>query len=224
MLLFQDGSRFAWLPGGDRELDLIVMLDDATSEIYSAFLVEEEGTASSFVDLAETIAARGLFCEFYTDRGSHYFHTPEAGGKVDWASSTLRVVRPRRAGPLQGRGAPPHAASLRTRGEPPLPARLARPRADQFDRFEVRLDVLQSVLAVLPKMPVDLHDPSYLGADQHLVDIGDAVDMVQYRRVGSFPYQRIDDDDRHRELRRAPVGGKAAARMKPERVNPSASA
>jgi hypothetical protein len=83
MLLFQDGSRFAWLPGGDRELDLIVMLDDATSEIYSAFLVEEEGTASSFVGLAETIAARGLFCEFYTDRGSHYFHTPEAGGKVD---------------------------------------------------------------------------------------------------------------------------------------------
>ena len=83
MLLFQDGSRFAWLPGADRDLDLIVTLDDATSEIYSAFLVEEEGTASSFVGLAETITARGLFCEFYTDRGSHYFHTREAGGKVD---------------------------------------------------------------------------------------------------------------------------------------------
>ena len=83
MLLFQDGSRFAWLPDADRELDLVVTLDDATSEIYSAFLVEEEGTASSFVGLAETISARGLFCAFYTDRGSHYFRTPEAGGRVD---------------------------------------------------------------------------------------------------------------------------------------------
>lgn len=88
MLVFQDGSRYAWLQGGDRELDLIVTLDDATSEIYSAFLVEEEGTASSFVGLAETIAARGLFCAFYTDRGSHYFHTPEAGGKVDKTQPT----------------------------------------------------------------------------------------------------------------------------------------
>ena len=83
MLVFQDGSRFAWLPDVDREFDLIVTLDDATSEIYSAFLVDEEGTASSFVGLAETIAARGLFCALYTDRGSHYFHTPAAGGKVD---------------------------------------------------------------------------------------------------------------------------------------------
>ena len=49
---------------------------------YSAFLVEEEGTASSFRGLIETIAAKGLFCSLYTDRGSHYFHTPEAGGKV----------------------------------------------------------------------------------------------------------------------------------------------
>jgi transposase len=83
MLVFQDGSRFAWLPDVDREFDLIVTIDDATSEIYSAFLVDEEGTASSFVGLAETIAARGLFCALYTDRGSHYFHTPAAGGKVD---------------------------------------------------------------------------------------------------------------------------------------------
>jgi transposase len=82
MLLFQDGSRFAWL-AGERELDLVVTLDDATSEIYSAFLIAEEGTTSSFLGLAETIAAQGLFCAFYTDRGSHYFHTPEAGGKVD---------------------------------------------------------------------------------------------------------------------------------------------
>ncbi len=82
MLLFQDASTFAWLPGSDRPLDLVVTMDDATSAIYSAILVEQEGTQSSFLGLAETIAAEGLFCVLYTDRGGHYFFTA-AAGKVD---------------------------------------------------------------------------------------------------------------------------------------------
>jgi transposase InsO family protein len=82
LLLFQDGSKHAWLPQGP-ELDLVVTLDDATSAILSAVLVEEEGTASSFVGLKETIAAHGLFSALYTDRGSHYFYTPKAGEPVD---------------------------------------------------------------------------------------------------------------------------------------------
>jgi hypothetical protein len=64
-------------------MDLIVTMDDATNEIYSAFLVEEEGTASTFRALREVFAAHGLALSLYTDRGSHYFHTPEAGGPVD---------------------------------------------------------------------------------------------------------------------------------------------
>lgn len=88
MLLHQDASRFAWLPGDARQRDLVVTLDDATSAIYSAFLVEEEGTASSFQGLREVVARHGLFCALYTDRGSHYFHTPEAGGKVDKSKPT----------------------------------------------------------------------------------------------------------------------------------------
>jgi transposase len=83
MLLHQDGSRHAWLPGCDQQLDLIATMDDATSELYSAFLVAEEGTQSSFRGLREVIAEHGLFCALYTDRGGHYFHTPESGGKVD---------------------------------------------------------------------------------------------------------------------------------------------
>ncbi len=83
MLLFQDGSTHRWIPGLERDLDLIATLDDATGAIYSLILVDEEGTASSFQGLAETIAKNGLFRAFYTDRGSHYFHTPKAGGKVD---------------------------------------------------------------------------------------------------------------------------------------------
>src|SRR3954453_7641898 len=81
MLMFQDGSKHAWLPQGP-DLDLVVTMDDATSAILSAVLVEEEGTASSFVGLKEVIAAHGLFSALYPDRGSHYFHTPKAGEPV----------------------------------------------------------------------------------------------------------------------------------------------
>ena len=62
---------------------MIVTLDDATSEVYSVFFVPEEGTMSTVRALGEVIGGRGLFCSFYTDRGSHYWHTPKAGGKVD---------------------------------------------------------------------------------------------------------------------------------------------
>jgi transposase len=82
ILLHQDGSPHRWLPALEQELDLIVTMDDATSAIYSAFLVEKEGTMSSFRALAEVIAAHGLPCALYTDRASHYFHTPKAGTKV----------------------------------------------------------------------------------------------------------------------------------------------
>jgi transposase len=82
MMLHQDGSRHEWLAGLPA-LDLIVTLDDATSAIYSAFLVDEEGTASTFRALEEVFSRRGLPLSLYTDRGSHYFYTPEAGGKVD---------------------------------------------------------------------------------------------------------------------------------------------
>jgi transposase len=82
MMLHQDGSRAAWL-AGEAALDLIVTMDDATSTIYSAFLVEEEGTASTFRALLEVFGEHGLPSSLYTDRGSHYFYTAEAGGKVD---------------------------------------------------------------------------------------------------------------------------------------------
>ncbi len=82
MMLHQDGSRAGWL-AGQPALDLIVTMDDATSTIYSAFLVEEEGTASTFRALLEVFTAHGLPSSLYTDRGSHYFHTAKAGEAVD---------------------------------------------------------------------------------------------------------------------------------------------
>ena len=82
MMLFQDGSIHRWIGALDHDLNLIVTLDDATSRITSALLIEEEGTMSSFVGLSETIEAYGLLGALHTDRGSHYFHT-QAGKKVD---------------------------------------------------------------------------------------------------------------------------------------------
>ncbi len=89
MLLFQgDGSTHRWIGALGHNLDLVVTLDDATGAIYSAILVAQEGTMSSFLGLQETIAAHGLFGALYTDRGSHYFLTRKAGGKVDKAQPT----------------------------------------------------------------------------------------------------------------------------------------
>ena len=81
MMLHQDGSTHQWVPG--QWWDLIVTMDDATSELYSALFVDEEGTMSTFEALGEVIEENGLFCSLYADRGSHYWLTPEAGGKVD---------------------------------------------------------------------------------------------------------------------------------------------
>jgi len=81
MMIHQDGSRHEWIAG--QQWDLIVTMDDATSEHYSMFFVEEEGTASSFRGVRDVIATHGLFSSFYSDRGSHYWLTPEANGKVD---------------------------------------------------------------------------------------------------------------------------------------------
>jgi transposase len=82
MMLHQDGSRHEWLEG-QGALDLIVTMDDATGAIYSAFLTEEEGTASTFRALKEVFSQHGLPMSLYTDRGAHYFHTPKAGGEID---------------------------------------------------------------------------------------------------------------------------------------------
>ncbi len=81
MMLHQDASTHEWVPG--QWWDLIVTMDDASSETYSAFFVEEEGTMSTFEGLCEVVSSQGLFCALYADRAGHYWHTPEAGGKVD---------------------------------------------------------------------------------------------------------------------------------------------
>lgn len=81
MMIHQDGSTHEWIEG--QKWDLIITFDDATSEHYSMFFVLQEGTQSSFLGVKETIEQKGLFCSLYTDRGSHYWHTPEAEGRVD---------------------------------------------------------------------------------------------------------------------------------------------
>lgn len=87
MLLHIDGSKHRWFQD-DRYYDLIVILDDATSEIYYAQLVEEESTRTVMQGVREVIERKGLFCSLYSDRGSHFFHTPKAGEAVDKSRPT----------------------------------------------------------------------------------------------------------------------------------------
>lgn len=81
MMLHQDGSRHEWV--ANQVWDLIVTMDDATSEHYHMEFVDEEGTRSSFRGVQAVIARHGIFSALYTDRGSHYWYTPEVGGRVD---------------------------------------------------------------------------------------------------------------------------------------------
>jgi transposase len=87
MLLHVDGSSHAWFQD-DRRYDLLVILDDATSEIYYAQLVEEESTATVMTALREVIERKGAFCALYSDRASHFFYTPKAGQPVDRSRPT----------------------------------------------------------------------------------------------------------------------------------------
>jgi len=82
MLLHIDGSKHRWFQD-DRYYDLIVILDDASSEIYYAQLVDEESTRTVMQGVREVIEHQGLFCSLYSDRGSHFFYTPKAGEPVD---------------------------------------------------------------------------------------------------------------------------------------------
>jgi len=82
MLLHIDGSKHRWFQD-DRYYDLLVILDDATSRIYYAQLVEEESTRTVMTALREVIEREGLFCALYSDRASHFFLTPKAGEAVD---------------------------------------------------------------------------------------------------------------------------------------------
>ena len=82
MLLHIDASTHRWFQD-DRYYDLIVILDDATSEIYHAQLVEEESTRTVMAAVWDVVARKGAFCALYSDRASHFFHTPKAGQGVD---------------------------------------------------------------------------------------------------------------------------------------------
>ncbi len=82
MLLHLDGSKHRWLPGKGYQ-DLILVFDDADSEVYSAQLVREESTETVMAALQQVVEQRGVFCSLYTDAASHFVWTPVAGGKPD---------------------------------------------------------------------------------------------------------------------------------------------
>ncbi len=113
MLLHLDGSSHAWFRDGHR-YDLLVVLDDATSEVYYAQLVDEESTVTVMAALRDVVEQHGVFCALYSDRASHFFETPKAGGKVDPERPT-QVGRALRE--LGIRMIPAYSPQARGRGE-----------------------------------------------------------------------------------------------------------
>jgi transposase len=113
MLVHLDGSSHAWFQD-HRKFDLLVILDDATSEIYYAQLVEEESTATVMTALREVIERKGAFCALYSDRASHFFHTPKAGQPVD---RTRPTQVGRALGELGIQMIPAYSPQARGRGE-----------------------------------------------------------------------------------------------------------
>jgi transposase len=88
MMMHVDGSRHQWIPGLESYHDLIVVFDDATSEMYYARLVDEESTETVMAGLKQVIADRGVFCSLYADRGSHFVYTRKAGESPDRSVKT----------------------------------------------------------------------------------------------------------------------------------------
>lgn len=82
MMLHIDASEHRWFNDG-RYYELLVIMDDATSEIYYAQLVEAECTLTVMAALREVIETKGLFCSLYSDRAGHFFVTPKRGERVD---------------------------------------------------------------------------------------------------------------------------------------------
>jgi hypothetical protein len=82
MLIHIDASQHQWFMD-ERWFDLIVLLDDATSRIYYAQLVEQESTRTVMRALRQVVEEQGLFCSLYSDRASHFWLTPKAGEPVD---------------------------------------------------------------------------------------------------------------------------------------------
>jgi transposase len=87
MLLHIDGSQHQWFCD-HRWYDLLVIMDDATSEIYYAQLVEQESTPTVLTSLRQVIEEQGVFCALYSDRASHFFLTPKVDEPVDHARLT----------------------------------------------------------------------------------------------------------------------------------------
>ncbi|MGB7208403.1 MAG: hypothetical protein WBD27_07075 [Pyrinomonadaceae bacterium] len=87
MLLHIDGSEHQWFQDG-RRYDLDVIMDDATSDIYYAQMVDEESTRTVMAGLKRVIERNGIFCALYSDRASHLWTTPKAGEPVDCRALT----------------------------------------------------------------------------------------------------------------------------------------
>ncbi len=82
MMIHLDASTHPWF--GDNPCDLLITLDDATSEIYDGLFCEQESTLSCLEVLKNTTSLKGIFCSLYTDKASHFVTTHKKNMSADW--------------------------------------------------------------------------------------------------------------------------------------------
>ena len=179
-------------------------MDDATSDTYSAFFVDEEGTQSCFRAFSEVIETKGLFNSLYADRAGHYWHTPAAGGKVDKANPTqvgralaqlgIELIPAYSARPGGARAcSAPCSACPRSSGWPASPT-WPRPTASSRRSF------CPSTMLALPARPRSRGRPSVPGPAPE----ADILSIQEERTVGNdntVRYKRLAlqiPEDRHR--------------------------
>ncbi|MCY3810006.1 MAG: ISNCY family transposase [Gemmatimonadetes bacterium] len=177
MMVHQDGSRHQWVP--EAWWDLVVTMDDATSEVSSGFFVAEEGTWSSLRGVRETVEAKGLFDSLYTDRGSHYWHTPKAGGTVDKDNPTQfgRAMAELGVGMIAGYSPQARGRSERLFGtlQGRLPQELARAGITEMDAANEFLQDFwprfNASFAVAPEEPESAFSPLLPSMKAKLPDV-----------------------------------------------------
>lgn len=94
MMLHMDASTHPWLEA-EQAWDLVLVVDDATSEIVYGEFVPQEGTLSSLRALNYVLQTYGRFSELYTDRGSPFCRTAQAGSppETEQNGQVARVLK-----------------------------------------------------------------------------------------------------------------------------------
>ena len=134
-----DTSFHRWLPGVDRRLNLICLVDDATNKIQAAWFVERDTTIENMRVLKMYFRSRGLPWVIYLDRDSKFKITRRGGCHIRTSPNQGETQIERALGEL--------GVKLIHAGSPQAKGRVERDFKTLQDRLinELRLNGIESL-------------------------------------------------------------------------------